>query len=46
MGHDICCVGTFYNDRRYPNKLIVSSNVTSGMWHRFPKDAMKRKKDG
>ena len=45
MGHDICCVGTFDNDHRYPNKLIVSSNVTSGMWHRFPKDAIKRKKD-
>ena len=53
MGHDRCCVGTCDNDRRYPDKLIdrrypdkliVSSNVTSVMWHKFPKEDIKRKR--
>ena len=39
-----CCVGTCDNDCRCPDKLIVSSNVTSVMWHRFPKDDIKRKR--
>ena len=44
MGHDRCCVRTCDIDRRYPEKLIISSNVASFMWHRFPKDDIKRKR--
>ena len=44
MARDRCCVGTCDNDGRYPDKLIIFSNVTSVMWHRFPKDDIKRKK--
>ena len=44
MGHDRCCVGACDNNRRYPDKLILPSNVTSVTWHRFPKNDTKRKR--
>ena len=42
MEHDRCCVSD--NDCKCPDKLIVSSNVTSVMWHMLPKDNIKRRR--
>ena len=42
MGRDRCYVGTCDNNRRHPDKLIVSSNVTSFKWNILPKDNIER----
>ena len=40
---DSCCVEICNNDRSYPNKLEIKSQVQILKWHRFPKDKAKRK---
>ena len=43
--HDQCCVGICNNDKRYPEKYEIHSNVVEGKltMHRFPTDPDKRK---
>ena len=40
---DSCCVEICNNDRSYPDKLEIKSQVQILKWHRFPKDKAKRK---
>ena len=36
--HARCCVGFCYNDKRFPNLLVVRSHVKELKFHRWPKD--------
>ena len=40
---DRCCVGIYNNDRSYPDKLEIKSQLKILKWHRFPKDKAKCK---
>lgn len=42
-GGDHCCVGPCDNDRRYPDRWVVHSHVTTLQFHSLPKDTAKRK---
>lgn len=43
--HNRCCVGPCDNDKRYPEKYIIHSNVTSRkiVFHKFPTNEQNRK---
>ena len=45
MGHDRCVVGICDNDRRYPQRYVIHSNVSSGKlsFHKLPASPEKRK---
>lgn len=43
--HDRCCVGCCDNDKRYPDRYIIHSNVKERklVFHKFPVDPNVRK---
>ena len=45
MVNDRCVVGCCDNDKRYPDRMIIHSNVTSGklVFHKIPVNEERRK---